>query len=265
MTDTNTNSKTKGQLISKPVTILECPPLFVYGVRGYTPAGPVDILFDKPNKNLAIKIKLPKVPKKVDLEKLEGQKINRVNLICHTQPTFKKTPEVFEIALGGKPEEQLNFAKNVFGKEIKLSEVFKVGDYIDVCGVSIGKGFQGVVKRFGVRLQRRKNEQAHRKIGCHGQNNPGKIRISVPQAGQLGFQTRTEFNKRILKISTGSDINPKGGMIKYGLVKGDYMLLEGSVPGPTKRLVRFRTPMRSYATKYPVDIKYISLESKQGD
>ena len=265
ITDTNTNSKTKGQIISKPVTILECPPLFVYGVRGYTPAGPVDVLFDKPNKNLSRKIKLPKTPKKSNLVKLEGNKFSRVNLICHTQPIFKKKPEVFEMAIGGTPEEQLNFAKNVFGKEIKISEVFKVGDYIDVSAVTIGKGFQGVVKRFGCRLQRRKNEQAHRKIGCHGTNNPGKIRIYVPQAGQLGFQTRTEYNKRILKIASGDDINPKGGLVNYGLIKGDYMLLEGSVPGPTKRLVRFRTPMRSYATKYPVDIKYISLESKQSD
>lgn len=264
ITDTNTNSKTKGQMISKPVTILDCPPLFVFGIRGHSLSDSVDVFVDKFNKNLSRKITLPKSPKTV-LTKLDGKKFEKVTLICHTQPAFKKTPEVFEVALGGKPEEQLNYAKSVLGKEIKVSDVFKVGDYLDAIAVTRGKGFQGVIKRFGVRLQRRKNEQAHRKVGTHGQNEPGKIRIGVPQAGQLGFQTRTEFNKRILKISSGTDINPKSGFVNYGLVKGDYMLVQGSMPGVRKRLIKLRLPLRSFATKYPVDIKYISLESKQGD
>ncbi|MDD5416350.1 MAG: 50S ribosomal protein L3 [Candidatus Aenigmarchaeota archaeon] len=264
LVDTNTNSKTKGQLISRPVTVLECPPLFVYGIRGYSASNSTDVFFDKPSKNLSRKIKLPKTPK-MSLEKIDGKKFDRINLVCNTQPVFKKTPEVFEVALGGTPEEQLNFAKNNLGKEIKLSDVFKEGDFVDAIAVTRGKGFQGTVKRFGTRIQGRKNEQAHRKIGNHGQDNPGKIRNSVPQAGQLGFQTRTEFNKKILKISSGSDINPKSGFVNYGLINGDYVLIEGSVPGPRKRLIRLRTALRPFKTKYPVDIKYISIESKQGD
>ncbi|MBW2988370.1 50S ribosomal protein L3, partial [Candidatus Woesearchaeota archaeon] len=49
--------------------------------------------------------------------------------------------------------------------------------------------------------------------------------------------TRTEKNKWIVKISN-EDINPKGGFKHYGLVKNDYILIKGSIPGPTKRLVR---------------------------
>lgn len=263
ITDTNTNSKTKGQILTKPVTVLECPPIFIMGIRAYQDSISFDVYHDKLSKNLSRKIKLPKEPK-TDLTKLEGKNFDRVNIICHTQPVFKKTPEIFEIALGGNPEDQLAFAKNIIGKEVKLSEVFKEGDYIDVIGVTIGKGYQGAVKRFGIRIQGRKNEQAHRKPGCHGPNKPGKIRPQTPQPGQLGFQTRTEFNKRILKISSGSDINPKGGFVNYGVVKNDYVLIHGSVLGHKKRLVRMRGAIRNYKTKYPVDIKYISLESKQG-
>lgn len=261
--DTNTNSRTKGQLISKPVTVLECPSLVVLGLRGYIGSNQTDVFSDKLNKNIGRKIRAPKQPK-TDLSKLDGKKFDYVNLICHTKPTFKKRPEVFEMGIGGNPNEQLEFAKSNLGKEIKITDVFKEGEYVDVKAVTIGKGFQGVVKRFGVRLQGRKNEQAHRKVGCHGQNEPGKIRSEIPQCGQMGFQTRTEFGKRIMKIGNGGEINPKSGFSRYGLVKDDYVLLEGSVPGHKKRLIRFRGTLRDFKTKYPVDIKYISLESKQG-
>jgi len=263
LVETNTNAKTKGQLISKPVTVVECPPLFVMGIRAYQDSLSCDVYHDKPSKNLSRKIKLPKEPK-MDLSKFDGKKFDNVKLVCHTQPVFKKKPEVFEMALGGKPEEQLEFAKSILGKEIKIADIFKEGDYIDVVGVTIGKGFQGAVKRFGIRIQGRKNEQAHRKPGCHGQNEPGKIRPETPQPGQMGFHTRTEFNKRIIKIASGTDINPKGGFVNYGNVKNDYILIQGSIPGPKKRLIRMRGAVRFHKTKYPVDIKYISVESKQG-
>ena len=263
MVNTNTNAKTKGQVISKPATVLECPPLFIMGIRAFHDSTSLDIYHDKPSKNLSRKTKLGK-NLKTDLSKLEGKQFNHVNIICHTQPRFKKKPEIFEIALGGKSEQQLEFAKNNLGKELKISDIFKEGDYIDVSAVTVGKGFQGPVKRFGIRLRGRKSEHAHRKIGAHGQKEPGKIRPEIPQPGQLGFQTRTEFNKRILKIGSGADINPKSGFAKYGLVKNDYILVEGSIPGHKKRLIRFRGAIRYHKTKYPVDIKYISLESKQG-
>jgi len=263
MVNTNTNSKTKGQMISKPATVVECPPLIVMGIRAYQDSNSFDVYHDKPSKNLLRKIRFAKEPK-MYLTKLEGKTFERVNLICHTVPTFKKRPEVFEVAIGGKVEEQLEFAKNNLGKEIKVADIFKEGDFIDVSAVTIGKGFQGAVKRFGITIQGRKNEQSHRQVGCHGQKEPGKIRSTIPQPGQLGFQTRTEFNKRVLKIGSGEDINPKSGFIKYGLVRKDYLLIEGSIPGHRKRLIRIRGAIRAHQTKYPVDLKYISVESKQG-
>ena len=100
-----------------------------------------------------------------------------------------------------------------------------------------------------------------RHTGSLGQNEPGKVRWTVPQAGQLGFQTRTELNKRILKFSNG--FNVKGGFVNYGNASGECILLEGSVPGPKKRLIRIRFALRPKKV-YPLDIKYISMESKQG-
>ncbi len=261
--DTNPNSTTKGQQISKPITILDCPPLSVFGFRCYTKnKSSFDVFSEKIDKNLSRKLKSSKKTKTADeqLKKLP-KNVSKINLICHTKPSFKKKPEIFEIALGGLVEEQLNYAKEVLGKEIKVSDVFKEGDLVDVVAVTRGRGFQGPVRRFGVRTHGRKAQQMRRHIAPLGQNEPGKVRWTIPQAGQTGFQTRTELNKRIFKISDGFNVN--GGFINYGNVSGDCILLEGNVPGPKKRLIRLRFAIRPKKV-YPLDIKHISMESKQG-
>jgi large subunit ribosomal protein L3 len=263
LTDTNPNSKTKGQQISRPVTVLECPSVSVFGFRCYKKnLTSFDIFSDNLNKNLSRKLKISKKPKKIEeqLNKLPKE-ISKINLVCHTNPSFKKKPEVFEVALGGNAEEQLKYAKEILGKEIKISDVFKDGDLIDVVSVTKGQGFQGPVKRFGITIHGRKAQQMERHVGSLGQNEPGKVRWNVPQAGQLGFQTRTEFNKRIIKIMDGFKI--KGGFVSYGDVSGDCIMIEGSVPGPKKRLIRLRFAVRPKKT-YSPDVKYVSMESKQG-
>jgi large subunit ribosomal protein L3 len=60
-------------------------------------------------------------------------------------------------------------------------------------------------------------------------------------------------------------VTPAGGFPHYGEVRASCILLHGSVPGPAKRLLRFRTPIRStVATVEKVDIRYLSTRSKQG-
>jgi large subunit ribosomal protein L3 len=82
----------------------------------------------------------------------------------------------------------------------------------------------------------------------------------------MGYHQRTEYNKRILKIGVdGKEVTPKGGFVRYGEVKGTYLLVDGSLPGPVKRLVRLRAPVRprtKHAEEAP-NITYISLESTQ--
>jgi len=263
--DTNSNSRTKGQVIAKPVTVLECPPVSVFGFRCYNGSRSVcDVYADNINKNMKRKIKVPKKAKTQEqLSNLEGKNFTRVMLICHTNPTFKKKPEVFEIAVSGKVEEQLEFAKGILGKDVKMGDVYKDGDMVDVSAITKGKGFAGPVKRFGVFIQGRKYEQGHRKVSPLGSKEPGKVRSTVPQAGQLGFQQRTELNKRILKIGA-EDVTPKGDFLRYGKLKEEAVLIEGSVPGPTKRLIKMRNPIRTSNKIFNVDLKLVSTESKQG-
>lgn len=265
--DTNPNSKTKGQVITRPVTVFDCPPLTVFGACAYSsyPSRVLcSVFYENVDKKVLRKNGIGKLkPLEEQMKRFDEmkEKIKSVRLIVHTNPGFKKTPEIFEIPLGGDIDKQLEYVKGILGKSIRFSDVFNEGEFVDVSAVTKGKGFQGVVKRFGTKLQGRHNEQGHRIIGCLGQKEPGKIRSTVPRPGQLGFQTRTEFNKRVIKIL--DKIEMKGGFLRYGIPTGDVVIVEGSVPGPVKRLIRIRGAIRP-KKQLPIDVRYISTESKQG-
>ncbi|MBU5537646.1 MAG: 50S ribosomal protein L3 [Candidatus Aenigmatarchaeota archaeon] len=253
--DNRKGSLTFGQEISVPVTVIDCPPLKVIGVRVYQNS--VDglrvlseaIIKDLP-KDLSRKIKVGNFKTEEKLAEMEKNinKISRVRLIVSTQPRLsgvrKKTPEIFELEIGGKDvKEKLEFAKSMLNKEITAKDFVREGELVDVISVTKGKGTAGPVKRFGVKIQVRHAKKKLRHVGSLGQERPGKVRWSVPMAGQLGFFRRTELNKRVLRIGDG-DITPKGGFVRYGVVKGNYILLEGSVPGSKKRLVLMRHVIR---------------------
>ncbi len=139
---------------------------------------------------------------------------------------------------------------------------------IDVLAITIGKGTQGPVKRWGINLMKNKHSRqgSLRQIGTLGPWNPSRVSWRVPQLGQTGYHQRTEYNKRIITIGeNGEDVTPKSGFLNYGEVSGNYLLLKGSVPGPKKRLIRLRPAIRS--DKQPIgapQVSYISVESKQG-
>jgi large subunit ribosomal protein L3 len=270
-TDSRKDSPTQGQDLSRAVSVIDCPPLFVFGIKlyrkghsGYETLGTVwaqDLKKDLPRK-----LDVPK-RKGSELSKFEGlDKVADIRLLAHTQPREgfgKKRPEVFEMDLSGTPENKWNYAKGKLGKEIDVSEVFSEGEYVDVKSVTRGKGFQGVVKRFGVKIRSRKNKGKRRHIGTMGPVTPGRVLPGkVAQAGQLGFQTRTEFNKRVVKIGK-EGLKVKGGFLRYGNANKNYVLIEGSVPGPKKRLVLFRKSFRKNDLKEPVEVKSVSLASQQ--
>ena len=100
-----------------------------------------------------------------------------------------------------------------------------------------------------------------------GDFGTGYVRKTIRQGGQTGYHQRTEYNKRVLKISNPEDasITPAGGFLHYGEIQSDYVLIKGSVPGPAKRLIRFRDAVRAgNKTVHDYDITYISTSSKQG-
>jgi large subunit ribosomal protein L3 len=269
-----------GKEIMRPATIIETPPMLVCAVRAYTknayglqtiteawmkdPPEELERVFTLP-ENFNTEENLKKIEENLD-------KIAKIRVIAITQPKQtsvpKKKPDIAEIEVGGGTiQQQFEYAKNILGKTVNPTEIFKEGQYIDVIAVSTGKGFQGPVKRWGVTILQHKGRKTKRGIATLGPWNPHHVMYSVPRAGQMGFHQRTEYNKRILKIGNdGKEVTPKGGFVRYGIVRGPYILLDGSVPGPEKRPIRLRYPARppkQVAEELP-QITHISLESPQG-
>jgi large subunit ribosomal protein L3 len=200
------------------------------------------------------------------------EKIVEFRLLVATQPRLasvpKKKPDLMEIKVAGAQiQEQFEYAKKLLGNTVSATDIFKEGQYVDAIAITKGKGFQGPVKRWGVRLLSHKARKTKRGIATLGPWHPARVQYSIPRAGQMGYHQRTEYNKRILKIGAdGSEVTPKGGFLRYGQINGAYILIDGSVPGPTKRLIRLRAPARPprRVPEEPPKIVSISLESPQG-
>ena len=266
--DNRKASTTKGMGIFCPATIIECPPLKPVSIRFYksTQYGSKlvsEVMADNFDKELKRKIILPK---KKDAKKGILNDYDYIRLVVHTSPgrtgLGKKMPEIFEAAIGGNKEDQIKYAQEKLGKEINVSEVFKEGQQLDIHAVSKGKGVQGPVKRFGVSLRQHKSEKGVRRVGSlGGWKAQGHIMWRVAKAGKMGYHTRTERNKWLLKIGNDAEMNKKGGFEKYGVVKNPYVLVKGSVTGPKKRLVRFNealVPNKIRPSEAP-SIQYINI------
>ncbi len=106
--------------------------------------------------------------------------------------------------------------ESMLGTQVKLGE-FTPGTYVDVTGVSKGKGFQGVIKRYGFSggpgAHGSKFHRAPGSIGMH--TTPAKVLKGKKLPGHMGSVSRTVQNLKVVEV------NEEGG----------YLLIKGSVPG----------------------------------
>lgn len=270
----NKDSPNYGKEVFCPITVLDTPPLLVCAVRAYeqTPYGLktlTEVWSENLPKDLNRVLTLPKNPTSSSecLKRLEENldKVSELRAIVATIPKeagiHKKKPELMEIPVGGKDvKEMFEYVKSILGKRVSVSDVFSEGEYVDVAAITKGKGFTGPVKRFGIHLLQHKSRKTKRGVGCIGPWSPATVMYTVPRAGQFGFFQRIEYNKRILKIgSDGKEITPKGGFHRYGVIRGPYVLIKGSAPGPIKRLIRLRHSVRGPETFNKPQITYIHV------
>jgi len=104
------------------------------------------------------------------------------------------------------------------GKELGV-EVFEEGQFVDVKGVSIGKGFQGVVKRYNFRTQdaTHGNSRSHRAPGSIGQNQtPGRVFKGKKMCGHMGAEQVTIQSLKLCGIDKEKSL----------------LLIKGAIPGP---------------------------------
>jgi large subunit ribosomal protein L3 len=113
-------------------------------------------------------------------------------------------------------------------------DIFQVGQKVDVTGVSLGKGFAGVIKRHNFSSNRAShgNSVSHNKPGSISMaQDPGRVFPGKKMPGHLGAAKRTVQNLEIVRIDAGRQLLLIRGAVP-GSKNGDLMVL------PTKRATR---------------------------
>ena len=160
---------------------------------------------------------------KVGFEDIREKLVNKPNKGQFTKANAKLKRFVKELRL----EDISNYE---VGSEFK-ADVFNVGEKIDVTGTSIGKGFQGVIKRW----------HSARGPVTHG----SKFHRAVGSMGASSFPSRTFKGKKL----PGHMGNRKSTMLNLEVVRVDLernlLLVKGAVPGPKKGLVIIRDSVKA--------------------
>lgn len=274
MTD-DSESPSKGQERSRPCTYVEIPETHIYGARFY---GKNEISHYKQvamevySKEIADKFKI-KAKHKHTLESVKAKlpefKEITLLLVANTKvtPVGQHHRVRYESSMGGASlEDKLKFASEHLGKTVNINDIFKNGEFIDIVSVTKGKGWAGTIKRFGTARLYHKATQKTRHIGTLGPFTPGKVLFTVPQAGQMGFNYRTEYNKRILKIGKKEEApayTPSAGFQNYGKMTNEFLMLDGSIPGPAKRLVRLKKSVTNRNAKQIKEPKLLFTSTVQ--
>lgn len=122
------------------------------------------------------------------------------------------------------------------GQEIKLAELFKAGDQVDVTGTSKGKGFQGVVKRYGFAGQTathgsHESFRGPGSVGCR--SYPGRIFKGKRMDGHMGQEKTTTQNLRVVEVRPDENL----------------LMVKGAVPGATGTQVVVRPAIKRQRTQ----------------
>jgi large subunit ribosomal protein L3 len=271
-----------GKQLDNSSTVIATPPINIIGIRCYRKdlygeKAFIDAYSKDLPKGLERKFKTKYNEKSFETIESSIELISSFFAIVSVFPKkanlSQKKPFVFEIGVSGKDNKtKYEYLKGIIGKEIKISDVFQNGQLIDVSGITRGKGVEGPITRFGVKRKQHKSRKSVRALGTLGPISPAVVMYSVPRQGQRGFHQRTEYNKRILLVSSDVSsqtaslssklsINPPGGFKHFGLVTTDYIVVRGSIPGVPKRLVKMRQPIRN-TTKKVIEPKVIEVIAK---
>ena len=120
-----------------------------------------------------------------------------------------------------------------FEEDLKLGDMinvehFKVGDFVDVSGISKGKGFQGVVKRHGFAGVGQSTHGQHNRLRAPGTigaaSYPARVFKGMRMAGQTGNSKVTVQNLKVLKV----------------IPEKNLLVLKGAVPGHKNSFIVIR-------------------------
>ena len=307
------NSNLHEKEVNEAVTIIETPPMTVAGMVGYieTPRG-LRALATVWSQKLSEEVKrrfyknwykskkkcfskyaeMYSSENKAKLELSVDRIVNYctvVRALVHTQPgklnLRQKRAHLMEVQVnGGTVAEKVEFIRSKFEQDVLVDQVFTQNEMCDIIGVTRGKGYAGVVKRFGVTRLPRKTHRGLRRVGCIGAWHPSNVLFSVARSGQLGYHHRTEINKQIYRIGqaasagcksngstkndlTDKNITPMGGFPHYGEVNEQFVMIKGGCVGCKKRVLVLRKSLLTRQNRRAleeVDLRFIDTASKMG-
>ena len=178
---------------------------------------PVTIVMTGPCTILEVKEE-PKKKVKLGFEEIKESKVSKPVL-----GMFKK--------LGIAPMKYIKEFKSSDNKEYKAgtqlkADVFKAGDFVDVTGTSIGKGFQGGMKRWNWKGGGASHgSMHHRRIGSVGSSaDPSRVLKGHNMPGHMGDDTVTMQGLRVMEVN----------------VEENYILIKGAVPGGRNAIVEIK-------------------------
>ena len=145
----------------------------------------------------------------------------------------------------------VDVSKYSLGQELTV-EVFEEGEMVDVSGVSKGKGFQGVIKRYNQsRGPMGHGSQYHRGVGSLGTMRPMRVFKGKKLPGHMGHEAVTMQNLEVVAVMPDENV----------------ILIKGNVPGPKKSLVIIKSAIKKPNVKMAKQelVSYEALEAKEND
>lgn len=142
----------------------------------------------------------------------------------------------------------VDVSKYQLGQELTV-EVFEEGEMVDVSGISKGKGFQGVIKRYNQsRGPMGHGSQYHRGVGSLGTMRPMRVFKGKKLPGHMGHVSVTVQNLEIVAVMPEENV----------------ILIKGNVPGPKKSLVIIKSAVKKpNVKKDKVElVSYVNEEAK---
>ena len=144
-------------------------------------------------------------------------------------------PEAGQFAkAGAEPKKWLREFKTAedytLGQVIHVSDMFSIGDHVDVCGVSKGKGFAGNIKRHGQKGgPGGHGSMYHRRVGSMGSNtDPARVFKGKKLPGHMGAENVTVQNLDVIQVDGERNI----------------LVIKGAVPGPRGGFVEISTSVK---------------------
>jgi len=151
---------------------------------------------------------------KAELERLKKNNLPPLKILRELRMKDDKEVEEFKV-----------------GQKINV-EIFKEGEFVDITGKSIGKGFQGVVKRHGFHGgPATHGSMSHRRPGSIGGTTPARVLKGKKMAGHMGDETVTIQNLEVVKV----------------IPEKNLIMVKGAVPGHRNGYLLIRKALKKVA------------------